>query len=45
MAALKVNTTILKVLVKAGAQLDVKDGVGFTPLQLALRSPKQSIVV
>lgn len=45
LAALKGNTAILKVLDKAGVQLDVKDGVGCTPpLQLALRSPKQSIV-
>ncbi|ELW64260.1 Ankyrin repeat and protein kinase domain-containing protein 1, partial [Tupaia chinensis] len=44
LAAVKGNTAILKVLVKAGAQLDVQDRGGCTPLQLALRSQKQGIV-
>ncbi|KAM6158957.1 ankyrin repeat and protein kinase domain-containing protein 1 isoform 3-T3 [Rhynchocyon petersi] len=44
LASLKGNTAILKVLVKAGAQLDVQDGAGCTPLQLALRSQKQGLL-
>ncbi|KAM4850722.1 LOW QUALITY PROTEIN: ankyrin repeat and protein kinase domain-containing protein 1 [Urocitellus parryii] len=41
LAALQDYTAILKVLVKAGAQLDVQDGISCTPLQLAFRSQKQ----
>lgn len=44
LAALKGNITIPQVLVKAGTQLDIKDGVGCTPLQMTLCSQKQGIV-
>ncbi|KAB0371118.1 hypothetical protein FD755_017527 [Muntiacus reevesi] len=38
------NMAILRVPVKAGAQLDIQEGVGCTPLQLALWSQKQGII-
>lgn len=44
LAALKGNMAIFKVPVKAGTQLDIQEGVGCTPLQLALQSQKQDIV-
>ncbi|KAM9768581.1 LOW QUALITY PROTEIN: ankyrin repeat and protein kinase domain-containing protein 1 [Dama dama] len=44
LAILKDNMAILKVRVKAGAQLDIQEGVGCTPLQLVLRSQKQGII-
>ncbi|KAM7337638.1 hypothetical protein ACRRTK_003757 [Alexandromys fortis] len=44
LAALQGNITILQVLVKANTQLDIKDGVGCTPLQMTLCSQKQGIV-
>ena len=44
LTTLKGNMAILKVPVKAGAQLDIQDSVSCTPLQLALQSQKQDIV-
>lgn len=44
LTGLKGNIVILKVLVKAGTQLNIKNGVVCIPLQLILHSPKQGIV-
>ncbi|CAM9384109.1 unnamed protein product [Rangifer tarandus platyrhynchus] len=44
LATLKGNMAILRVPVKAGAQLDIQEGVGCTPLQLTLWSQKQGII-
>ncbi|KAM5245983.1 LOW QUALITY PROTEIN: ankyrin repeat and protein kinase domain-containing protein 1 [Ctenodactylus gundi] len=44
LAALKGNTAILQMLAKAGAQMNVQDEVGCTPLRPAQWGQKQSIV-